>query len=210
MRALRDEPGEKSDAPPSPYWPPPAGDVAENGTFSIRGLKAGRYRLEPLLPGADWYVKEMRLSVATVAASDLARNGVTLKSGERRDGALITLGAGAASLKGKVVAGGDARLPARIRAHLAPAEPEAKDEALRFVEARVESDGAFSFSNVAPGKYWLLARPTPEEPSDKPIRPSVWDTTERAKLRREAEAANIPIELKPCQRLSDYTLHYGK
>ncbi|HKQ75154.1 MAG TPA: carboxypeptidase-like regulatory domain-containing protein, partial [Blastocatellia bacterium] len=210
VRALRDEPGEKSDAPPSPYWSPPAGDVAENGTFSIRGLKAGRYRLEPMAPGADWYVKEIKLSAAPAAASDLARNGVTLKSGQRQAGALITLGAGAAGLKGKVVADGGARLPARMRAHLAPAEPEAKDQALRFVEASVESDGAFSVSNLPPGKYWLLTRPAPEDPSGNSVRPAAWDAAERARLRREAEAAKIMIELKPCQQLSDYKLHYNK
>jgi hypothetical protein len=214
VRARQDEPGEKSAAPPSPFWSDPSGEVNEAGAFSIRGLKAGRYRLESALPGADWYVKEARRAGAPVTAGDIARNGVTLKSGERLSGALITLGEGAAGLKGKVVAAGGARLPARIRAHLAPAEPEApnaKDEALRFVEARVESDGGFSFSNLAPGKYWLLARPIPDsEPNDKPIRPAAWDAAERAKLRREAEAANVPIELKPCQRVSDYVLHYGK
>ncbi len=142
---------------------------------------------------------------------DLARNGVTLKSGERLSNALITLGGGAAGLKGKVVAEGEARLPARMLAHLAPAEPEARDEALRFAETRVESDGLFSFSNLAPGKYWLLARPIPDsEPNDKPARPAAWDASERAKLRREAEAANVVIELKPCQRVSDYTFRYGK
>ncbi|HEY9430736.1 MAG TPA: hypothetical protein VI260_04540, partial [Blastocatellia bacterium] len=119
-------------------------------------------------------------------------------------------GEGAAGLKGKIVAAGG-RLPARILAHLAPAEPEARDEALRFAEASVESDGRFSFGNLAPGKYWLLARPILDsEPNDKPARPAAWDTAERAKLRREAEAANIVIELKPCHRVSDYTLHYGK
>jgi hypothetical protein len=210
MRARRDEPGEKSDAPPSPFWAQPSGEANEAGAFSIRGLKAGRYRLEPLLPGADWYVKEMRLGGAPVAAGDIARNGMTLKSGQRLSGALITLGAGAASLKGKVVVETEARLQARMRAHLAPAETEARDEALRFIEANVESDGAFSFSNVAPGKYWLLARPIAEEPNDKPIRPAAWDTSERAKLRREAEAANTMIELKPCQRVSDYMLRYNK
>jgi hypothetical protein len=214
VRARQDEPGEKSAAPPSPFWSDPSGEVNEAGAFSIRGLKAGRYRLESALPGADWYVKEARRAGAPVTAGDIARNGVTLKSGERLSGALITLGEGAAGLKGKVVAAGGARLPARIRAQLAPAEPEApnaKDEALRFVEARVESDGGFSFSNLAPGKYWLLARPIPDsEPNDKPIRPAAWDAAERAKLRREAEAANVPIELKPCQRVSDYVLHYGK
>jgi hypothetical protein len=211
VRARRDEPGEKGDATPSPFWSQPSGEANEAGAFSIRGLKAGRYRLETPLPGADWYVKEMRLGGAPATADDLARNGVRLKSGERLSGALITLGEGAAGLKGKVVAEGAARLPARMLAHLAPAEPEARDEALRFVESRVESDGFFSFSNLSPGKYWLLARAVPDsEPNDKPARPAAWDAAERAKLRREAEAAKIVIELKPCQRIRDYALRYGK
>jgi len=211
VRARRDEPGEKSDLPPSPFWSQPSGEPNEVGAFSIRGLKAGRYRLEPLLPGAGWYVKVMKLSGAQAAAGDLARNGVTLKSGERLSGALITLGEGAAGLNGKIVAAGDGRPPARMRMHLAPAEPEARDEALRFAEALVEGGGAFSFSNVAPGKYWLLARPIPDsEPNDNPARPAAWDTTERTKVRLEAEAANIVIELKHCQRVSNYTLQYGK
>src|SRR5262245_1327599 len=209
VRARRDEPGEKSDTPPSPFWSQPSGDANEAGAFSIRGLRAGRYRLEPLLPTADWYVKEMRLSGAP-AAGDIARNGVTLKVGQRLSGALITLGEGAAGLNGKIVAASGGRLPARMRAHLAPAEPGARDEALRFAEARVESDGLFSFSNLAPGRYWLLARPIPDpEPNDKPARPAAWDAAERSKLRQEAEAANIVIELKPCRRVSDYILHYG-
>jgi hypothetical protein len=211
VRARRDEPGEKGAAPPSPSWSQPSGEANEAGAFSIRGLKAGRYRLETPLPGADWYVKELRLGGAPAAAGDLARNGVTLKSGERLSNALITLGEGAVGLKGKVVAEGEARLPARMLAHLAPAEPEARDEALRFAETRVESDGLFSFSNLAPGKYWLLARPIPDsDTNDKPARPAAWDAAERAKLRREAEAANVVIDLKPCQRVSDYIFHYGK
>jgi hypothetical protein len=211
VRARRDEPGEKDDAPASPFWSQPSGEANEAGAFSIRGLKAGRYRLETSLPGADWYVKEMRLGGAPATTGDVARNGVRLKSGERLPGALIKLGEGAAGLKGKVVAEGAARLPARMLAHLAPAEPEALDEALRFIEARVESDGIFSFSNLSPGKYWLLARAVPDsEPNDKPARPAAWDAAERAKLRREAEAAKIVIELKPCQRIRDYALRYGK
>jgi hypothetical protein len=64
---------------------------------------------------------------------------------------------------------------------------------------------------LSPGKYWLLARAVPDsEPNDKPARPAAWDAAERAKLRREAEAAKIVIELKPCQRIRDYALRYGK
>jgi len=211
VRARQNEPGEKYALPPSHEAQPPVGEVAEDGAFSIRGLKAGRYWLEPLLPGAGWYVKAMKLSGAPVAASDIARAGVTLKSGERLIGAQVTLGAGAAGLKGKVTADAGAKLPKRVRVHLAPAEPEARDDALRFAEALADSEGAFSFSNVAPGKYWLLARPISEaEANDRAPRPAHWDSVERAKLRREAEAANAMIDLEPCQRVRDYALRYGK
>jgi hypothetical protein len=33
-----------------------------------------------------------------------------------------------------------------------------------------------------------------------------WDSAERAKLRMEAETKKLEVELKPCQRLSDYSL----
>ena len=39
--------------------------------------------------------------------------------------------------------------------------------------------------------------------------PAAWDAGSRAKLRREAEAANTSVELQPCQRLSDYSLRYA-
>jgi len=189
--------------------PQPSG--AESG-YALYGVPNGEYEIiavRDFLGDENAFASAPRRVV--VNGRDLARNGVTLKSGERLSNALITLGGGAAGLKGKVVAEGEARLPARMLAHLAPAEPEARDEALRFAETRVESDGLFSFSNLAPGKYWLLARPIPDsEPNDKPARPAAWDASERAKLRREAEAANVVIELKPCQRVSDYTFRYGK
>jgi len=36
-----------------------------------------------------------------------------------------------------------------------------------------------------------------------------WESDGRAKLRREAEAAKIEIELSACQRLTDYVLRYS-
>jgi hypothetical protein len=211
IRVRRDRPGEKDDTPAFPFWKSPEGVVAEDGAFSIRGLKAGRYRLEPLLPDAGWYVKAMKLSGAPPATGDIARSGLTLKSGERLSGAQLTLGASAAGLKGKVTAAAGTKLPKRLRAYLAPAEPDAGDDALRFAETVVEGGGEFSFNHLAPGKYWLLAKPIPDaEPNDKPARPVAWEAAERAKLLREAEAAKIMVELKPCQRRSDFALPYGK
>ncbi len=82
---------------------------------------------------------------------------------------------------------------------------------LRYAEVIVRAGGAFALNNVAPGKYWLIARAVPdEEPSDRPSTPVAWDANERAKLRREAEALKIKVELKPCQRVSDQVVKYVK
>jgi len=37
-----------------------------------------------------------------------------------------------------------------------------------------------------------------------------WETAERKKLRKEAEAANDAIELKPCQPITRYALRFRK
>jgi hypothetical protein len=134
-----------------------------------------------------------------------------VKAGETLTGVQIVIAEGGAGLKGKLVAGAGAKPPARIRVHLLPAEAEAKDDLLRFAELKAEEDGSFNFANLAPGKYLLTARAIPEtESNDKPPKPASWNPIERAKLRKEAETANAAIELKICQRLTDFTLRFGK
>jgi hypothetical protein len=94
---------------------------------------------------------------------------------------------------------------------LIPAEEGAAETVLRYAETIVHGDGSFGLNNLAPGKYWLIARPTPEtDPVDAPIRPLAWDANERAKLRKEAEASKIEVELKPCQRASDQIVKFEK
>jgi hypothetical protein len=57
----------------------------------------------------------------------------------------------------------------------------------------------------------LLARAIPDtELGDKPAKPVAWDALERAKLRKEAEAANSVVELKTCQRIRDFSLRWVK
>lgn len=68
-----------------------------------------------------------------------------------------------------------------------------------------------AFPNVAPGRYLLLARVSKDESDGAGItgpRPAAWDAASRTELRREAEAANVFVELAPCQRLSDVVLRY--
>jgi hypothetical protein len=117
----------------------------------------------------------------------------------------VTVADGAAALRGKVAPAKEgSRLPARLRVHLVPAEAGAANDTLRYAEAFARSDGSFSLNNIAPGKYCLVARVSPDdEPSDGPPAPAAWDAVERAKLRKEAEAMKVEIELKPCQRITD-------
>jgi len=72
----------------------------------------------------------------------------------------------------------------------------------------VGRNGVFEFKNIAPGKYRLLHRAARNEPSDRPSAPVAWDAVERAKLRKEAEAMKVEVELKPCQRISDQVVKY--
>jgi hypothetical protein len=179
------------------------------GSFTLRGLAVGRYRVAAQLPDASWYLKSLALTPANPAVADPARNGLAVKAGEKLSGLTVTVATGAASVKGTVKAAAGARLPARLRVHLLPAEAEAKDEVLRFAEVETESNGTFSFGQLAPGKYLLVARVLPENESpDKPARPAAWDAAERTKLRREAEAVKAELELKPCQQVTEFVLRW--
>src|SRR5262249_44234444 len=205
VRAKRDDTGEKTDPPYSFYSAMNIAGINDKGAFAVRNLRPGRHRIDIQLPGENWFLKSMTMTGATPAPDP--RNGVTLKSGDRAEGLIITLATGAAGLKGKIVPAGNAGLPSRLRAHLVPAEPHAKDDLLRFAETPVESDGSFRFANLAPGKYLITTREIPggEEP-DEPARPVAWDAAERAKLRKEAEAVKVEVELKECQRVSNFEL----
>ena len=114
-------------------------------------------------------------------------------------------GVGAASLQGSVKASG--KLPAKLRVFLLPAEAEAKDEVLRYAETLVDEAGAFKFEHLAPGKYLVVARAVDEnQAAEKTPRLVAWDTAERTKLRKEADAVNVVIELKACERKANVAL----
>ena len=185
-----------------------------NRTFSFSDLSPGLYRLTTQLPSDHWYVKALTVPPSATAPktpapkpSDVSKSGLSLKSGEQLTGLTLTLAEGAAGLTGHVVAAPGKSLPARVRVHLIPAETA--DDVLRYYEV-VTRDASFAFQHLAPGKYWLHARAVPEDESDeKPAKPVAWDAVERAKLRREAEAANNTLVLTPCQRVKDHTLVFS-
>jgi hypothetical protein len=174
--------------------------------FTLRNLQAGRHRLIARLPDENWYVRAISMEskpsapsarrVAARAPVNVARDGATLKPGEKLAGITVTIAEGAAALKGQVIADQDGQLTGKVRAYLIPAEKEAADDPLRYSQASAGGDGSFNFKNLAPGRYYLLA---------KPIKGSVV-AIDRAALRKEAEATPNVIELQRCQRVADYKL----
>jgi hypothetical protein len=183
----------------------------EKGAFLISLLRPGVQRLDVQLPGEHQYIKSITLAQADPNAKplDVAKTGMAIKTGDKLKGLVVTLSEGAAGFRGKVVATPESKDPVKLRAHLIPAEPEAADDVLRYFEAEVSSDGAFSISNIAPGKYWLVAREVSEqEDAGQDHKPAAWDAGTRLVLRFEGEASKRLVELNRCQRLTDFVLNF--
>jgi hypothetical protein len=149
----------------------------------------------------------------TRAAAESARDLIELKPGQHLSGLSVHVSEGAASFTGRVVAAegvattAAAQPYAQMHVHLIPAERERADDPARFYEAAVAPDGTFAFKNLAPGRYLVLAR-VEADVSEAAPRPAAWDTDARTRLRHEAEAANTPAELQPCQRTTDFVLRF--
>jgi len=190
--------------------PEERGRPNEQGEFTLRKLEAGSYRLEARLYN-EWYLRAITQPGPAPANRpvDVSRQGFTLRPGERKTGLIMTVAEGAALLAGRVIPAEGAQLPTRLSVHLVPAEPASADDALRYAETVVRSDGSFGMSHLAPGRYWLLARAASgAESSEAKPPPAAWSAESRAKLRREARAAKVEIELQACQRVMDYVLRY--
>ena len=194
------------------------------GEFTARNLDAGKYRLGIALPTDAWYIRAItppavaqtrgpQPAAATPRPGDAWRGVITVRSGERVGPFRIVVRQDAAGLRGRVVMTPETPIPVGLRVHLVPEAREFVDNILRYSETVVNRDGSFVFTNLAPGRYFVVARIEPvTETQSTPPRPLAWDPTARIKLRRDAEAANKVVELKPCQRLVDYefTLKTGQ
>ena len=181
----------------------PANDKSE---FLIRNLKPGAYRLLPDLPNDWWYLKAVTMPAASAGRRiDLGRTPLLTRSGEKIANVAMTISDGAARLKGRLSA---ARLKRGVwRIHLVPMEIADADNTIIYYEALSSVDGGFAFASLAPGRYWISARPVAEdETSGTQLRPVAWDVGERTKLRREAEATKRVIDLKLCQQVKDFVL----
>ncbi|MDQ2854954.1 MAG: carboxypeptidase-like regulatory domain-containing protein [Acidobacteriota bacterium] len=216
LSAPRDDEKKSGSQAMAPFLGGFGSSLNAKGEFNMRNLEAGKYRLGIGLPTEAWYVRAITPPAVvrvTQPAATPARSGdgwqgfVTLKSGERVSPVSIEVGQDAAGLSGHVAVTPETAIPAGLKVHLVPEERERVNNVLRYGETPVNRDGNFRFTNLAPGRYFVVARvePVNETQSTAP-RPLAWDPAARIKLRRDADAANKLIELKPCQRLVDYTV----
>ncbi len=188
----------------------------KQGNISLRNLWPGQYHFIPRFSAKYWYLDSISLqssvapgpkSTPTDRDVDAARHWTTLKTGERLSRLVIKLSEGAASLQGKISLLEGEKTPARLYVYLLPAEREKIADVLRFYAAPVLADGKIRLSNLAPGRYLILAQPALDGATSSLTKLRLPDETEtREKLRRDAEAAKTEIEFKPCQNVTDYQL----
>ena len=184
------------------------------GNFTLRNLPPGTYRIDPRAPASGWYLRSISSGAAQTAAArnstpPIARDGITVKTGERVSGLTVTFAEGAASLRGRISAPEGQNLPPRMSVYLVPTEREASENVLRFFEAPAEGDGRVAIGNIAPGSYWIIARPAEEHDSTR-VKLIRQDSDFRAKVQREAESLKQEISFKPCERIADYNLQFAR
>jgi hypothetical protein len=182
------------------------------GDFVMRNLPAGSYRIDSQLPDAGWYLRSIALGAQTIPTRpsdpNVPRDGITLKTGERASGLIVTFTEGAAGLRGRISVAEGQRVPPGLRVYLVPAEREAAENVLRFFDAAAETDAGFVISNIAPGRYWIIARPA-DDGDPKKVKPIRQDPALRARLLRESETAKKEVSFKPCEQAADYDLPYS-
>ncbi|HEY5073756.1 MAG TPA: carboxypeptidase-like regulatory domain-containing protein [Pyrinomonadaceae bacterium] len=189
------------------------GAADAKGSFTLRNLPSGSYRIDPRPPASGWYVRSIALGAAQTATARaaslvVARDGIILKSGERVSGLTVTITEGAASIRGRISVAAGQSLPPRMRLYLVPAERDSSENLLRFFEGTVANDGTFVMGNLAPGRYWMIAQPAEESDSNS-VKSIKSDSAFRSKVLRDGEALKKEIAFKPCERTTDYDLPYS-
>ena len=177
------------------------------GEFTLRNLESGRWRLQTRLPDENWFLRSIkpmasataprRTPTATSLLTNFGQAGIQLKSGEKLTDVIVTLAEGAAGLKGTADSA-----KGKQQIHLIPAEKENADDVLRYAQTNITGEGVFQFKHIAPGRYFVLAKPANDDSANL-----AWDAARRATLRKEAEAAGNVVELAVCQRVNDFKLN---
>jgi len=189
----------------------------KDGNFVMRSVRAGQYVFNPRFFARYWYIDSISFASPSAPStgaktptsntkSEIARNWLNVKAGDRLTGLNVVLSEGAASVRGQLSAPEGATLPDKNYVYLVPSEKEKADDVLRFFTVEAATDGTFSLGSLPPGKYWVVTKTQIE--GDLTVEKLRLPSTSEARiqLRRSAETLKDELVLKPCQNLSDYKL----
>jgi Polysaccharide lyase family 4, domain II len=114
--------------------------VAADGSFTLRGVPEGHYRLSVLSPISDTYVETVRSSDVNVYDS-----GLDIDSSLRP--LQVTLRSGAGTLEGNTAPGAIAALIPTAR----------RENPVLYYQTIADASGRFAMRNLTPGEYKLFA-----------------------------------------------------
>jgi Carboxypeptidase regulatory-like domain len=187
----------------------------DKGEFKLNGLVAGSYHFGFELPGDQWFIRSIQFSAPEEASGRGAARKVSeitpagyafsIKTGERKSGVIITASPGGAAVRGRLTPTTKGqRIPEHVLLTLIPIDTDKQKDPLRFAESFARNGGAFYFNKLAPGSYYILARPVSEEEFALPYRqPSFSTAKDRADLVKLAETNKILVDLQACQSKTD-------
>jgi hypothetical protein len=99
-------------------------------------------------------------------------------------------------------------VPAGLRIYLVPTERESSENVLRFFETPADAEARFAIDNIAPGRYWVIARLADDGDTAK-VKPIRQESTLRLRVLREAEVLKKEVSFKPCEQSTDYELPWA-
>lgn len=183
----------------------------DNGEFVLNGLFPGLYQLRASLPDELWYVQSITftnnggrvMSDGRVPVSDVACDGFVVRSGQQTGRIVLTLRDDGAILAGRIATA----TMKQMRVCLVRNPPDNDGGWSLDLETLSSPDGSFAFRNIRPGRYWILTKPIGgEKPADVRLGTEVEKKQLREELNREAQKANVVVDLKSCQHIKDYLL----
>jgi protocatechuate 3,4-dioxygenase beta subunit len=186
--------------------------AGDDGAFKVKFLRPGTYHLRVRLSDRRWYVKSVARASARPTPrgrSDAARDGIRVAEAEAARDVIVTVADGAASATGRVAPPAEgAKLPDSLRVYLVPADRADAEDGARYFETWAGDDGAFSFVNLAPGRYFALVRREPTGEDGVTPYPAFWDPAKRAALLREAADHGRELTLGRCEDLADINIEW--
>lgn len=177
----------------------------QQGNLTFQGLAASEYYFSARLIWEQWYLQSIAFVPTTPGAkpTDATRSWTMAKAGEQFSGLTFTLAQGAALVRGKITLAEGQTLPGKLSIYLVPAEAAQAEDVLRYFAGPVNTDGGFWLHNVAPGRYWMVTRPSTDDTRQEVSKLRLPDAAEtRSSLRHDAEKKKTEIVLKPCQNLT--------